>query len=49
MNSHKYLHELVKEQERNQRISELMEAIDPDPWRYSEPPLWPLTLVAPDA
>lgn len=37
-NQHKFLHELIKEQERKQLISEIMDSIEPDPWRYSEPP-----------
>jgi hypothetical protein len=35
-----FLHELVKKQEWNAHVRELLES---DPWRYSEPPA-PLTL-----
>lgn len=34
-NQHKFLHELIKEQERNRLIEDIIES---DPWRYSEPP-----------
>jgi hypothetical protein len=45
-NQHKFLHELLKEQERNELIQRI---IEDDPWRYSEPPPWPLTLENNDA
>jgi hypothetical protein len=40
MNTHKFLHELVKEQEWNARLQDLLES---DPWRYSSPPPPPFT------
>ena len=43
-----FLHELIKKQTMNQVISEMVEEFS-DPWRYSEPPPWPLTLENNDA
>ena len=41
-----FLHELVKKQEWHAHVQDLL---DSDPWRYSEPPPWPLTLENDDA